>query len=71
MDEPKIREVGFARAAQNRALQEDNRALAFPRSSHTFAKMLREDAQVTAIYRAVSLPIRRANWQLGCEWCSA
>lgn len=71
MDEPKIREVGFARAAQNRALQEDNRALAFPRSSNTFAKMLREDAQVTAIYRAVSLPIRRANWQLDANGAPA
>ena len=58
------REMGYARAVRNRALQDDNRALVFPRSAHTFAKMLREDAQVTAIFRAVSLPIRRANWQL-------
>lgn len=58
------REMGYARAVHNRALQDDNRALVFPRSAHTFAKMLREDAQVTAIFRAVSLPIRRANWQL-------
>lgn len=58
------REVGHARAVRNRALEEDNRALSFPRSAQVFAKMLREDAQVTAIFRAVSLPIRRANWQL-------
>ena len=58
------REMGYARAVHNRALQDDNRALVFPRSAHTFAKMLREDAQVTAIFRAVSLPIRRAIWQL-------
>lgn len=65
------REMGYARAARNRALQEDNRALVFPRSAYTFAKMLREDAQVTAIFRAVSLPIRRANWQLDANGAPA
>lgn len=64
MSDSAPREVGYARAVRNRALQDDNRALVFPRSAYTFAKMLREDAQVTAIFRAVSLPIRRANWQL-------
>lgn len=64
MVESTSREVGYARPAKNRALEEDNRALVFPRSAQTFAKMLREDAQVTAIFRAVTLPIRRANWQL-------
>lgn len=63
-DDSVLREVGYARAVRNRALEDDNRALVFPQSAHTFAKMLREDAQVTAIFRAVSLPIRRANWQL-------
>lgn len=63
-DDSVLREVGYARAVRNRALEDDNRALVFPRSADTFAKMLREDAQVTAIFRAVSLPIRRANWQL-------
>ncbi|MFW8622511.1 phage portal protein family protein [Corynebacterium glutamicum] len=63
-DDSVLREVGYARAVRNRALEDDNRALVFPRSAQTFAKMLREDAQVTAIFRAVSLPIRRANWQL-------
>lgn len=64
MSDSTPREVGYARAVRNRALEDDNRALTFPRSAQTFAKMLREDAQVTAIFRAVSLPIRRANWQL-------
>lgn len=58
------REVGHARSGRNRALAEDNRALTFPHSAFTFSKMLREDAQVTSVYRAVTLPIRRANWQL-------
>lgn len=58
------REVGRARGAHNRALAEDNRMLVFPRSSRTYAKMLREDAKVKSVYRAVTLPIRRANWRL-------
>ena len=58
------REVGNAHAARNRALAEDNRLLTFPRSSRTYAKMLREDGKVKSVYRAVTLPIRRANWRL-------
>ena len=58
------REVGSARGARNRALAEDNRLLTFPRSSRTYAKMLREDGKVKSVYRAVTLPIRRANWRL-------
>lgn len=57
-------EVGHAWTTKNRALEEQNFVLEFPQSAATFAKMLREDAQVTAIFRAVTLPIRRANWQL-------
>lgn len=57
-------EKGVARIARNRAVAEDNRELMFPRSSRTFGKMLREDAKVRSVYRAVTLPIRRANWQL-------
>lgn len=64
MEQKMTREVGHARAVRNVALAEDNPALAFPRSSRTFAKMLREDAKVKSVYRAVTLPIRRANWQL-------
>lgn len=71
MSDPTPREVGYARAVRNRALEDDNRALVFPRSADTFAKMLREDAQVTAIFRAVSLPIRRANWQLDANGAPA
>ena len=59
-------EVGVAlpRAVRNSALAEDNGELVFPRSSRTYARMLREDAKVRSVYRAVTLPIRRANWQL-------
>lgn len=58
------REVGHARAVRNLALAEDNPELVFPRSSRTYARMLRQDAKVKSVFRAVTLPIRRANWQL-------
>lgn len=58
------REVGYAKARRNRALDEDNSVLAFPRSAKVFAKMGREDAQIKSVLRAITLPIRRANWQL-------
>ena len=57
-------ERGVARVVRNSAVAEDNRELMFPRSSRTYGKMLREDAKVRSVYRAVTLPIRRANWQL-------
>ena len=57
-----VREVGHARATRNHALAEDNWGLRFPQSAKVFAKMGREDAQVTSVLRAVTLPIRRATW---------
>ncbi|WP_257202956.1 phage portal protein family protein [Corynebacterium cystitidis] len=57
-------ELGVARVARNRALDEDNSVLKFPRSARTYGKMLRQDAKVRSVFRAVTLPIRRANWQL-------
>lgn len=57
-----VREVGHARATRNYALAEDNWELRFPHSARVFAKMGREDAQVTSVLRAVTLPIRRATW---------
>ena len=59
------REVGYARAAVRGApLYDDNSVLQFPQSAYTYAKMMREDAQITSVYRAVTLPIRRIKWQL-------
>lgn len=58
-------EVGSARVVRrNRATDEQNSVLRFPRSAQTYGKMLREDAKVRSVYRAVTLPIRRANWQI-------
>lgn len=57
-----VREVGHARASRNYALAEDNWELTFPHSAQVYAKMGREDAQVTSVLRAVTLPIRRATW---------
>ena len=59
-----LREVGSARVARNRVLDEDNWALRFPASARVFAKMGREDAQVQSLLKAVMLPIRRASWWL-------
>ena len=58
------REIGHAMAVSGPGTQEDNWALRFPHSARVFAKMAREDAQVTSILSAVTLPIRRATWQL-------
>ena len=58
-----VRNVGFARVV-NRALEEDNGALKFPRSAGVFAKMAREDAQVYSVLQAIMLPIIRASWWL-------
>lgn len=63
-DTPEKREVGYARAARNWALDDDNPDLRFPQSARIFAKMYREDSKVAATYKAITLPIRRANWQL-------
>lgn len=57
-------EIGKARVVLNPATAEMNPVLRGPRSAGVFGKMLREDAKVKSVFRAVSLPIRRANWQL-------
>jgi hypothetical protein len=43
---------------------ESNPDLAWPLSIEVFDKMRREDAQVISVYRAVTLPIRSAKWQI-------
>lgn len=59
------REVGYARAVERGyPLFDDNEVLQFPQSAYTYARMMREDAQITSVYRAVTLPIRRIKWQL-------
>ena len=54
-----VREVGHARATRNYALADDNWELRFPHSAKVFAKMGREDAQVTSVpvsYTHLTLP---------------
>lgn len=63
-DEVKSGEIGRARGVRNPATDEDNGVLKFPQSAKTYGKMMREDPKVRSVFRAVSLPIRRANWQL-------
>lgn len=58
-------EIGHASpVGAARLTQEDNHALDFPQSTRVYAKMLRQDAQVQSILKAVTLPIRRATWRI-------
>lgn len=43
---------------------ETNPDLVWPKSIDVFDKMRREDAQVGSVLRAVTLPIRKATWQI-------
>lgn len=43
---------------------ETNPDLVWPKSVAVYAKMLREDSQVSSVIRAVSFPVRSATWQL-------
>ena len=43
---------------------ETNPDLRWPKSIEVFDKMRREDAQVGSVLRAVSLPIRSAEWTI-------
>ncbi|WP_010120156.1 phage portal protein family protein [Corynebacterium nuruki] len=57
-------EIGHALSSPAGRTAEDNWDLRFPRSTEVFAKMGREDAQVTSILKAIDLPIQRADWRL-------
>ena len=48
---------------------ETNPELVFPKSLETFDKMRREDAQVSSVLRAMTLPIRKARWQIDGAGC--
>lgn len=62
-------EIGHGRAPEWGPLAEDNWQLRWPESTRVFAKMRREDAQVASILKAITLPIRRATWQLDPNGC--
>lgn len=57
-------EIGHALSSWSSRAGEDNWELRFPESVRTFAKMGREDAQVTSVLNALRLPIARADWRL-------
>lgn len=57
-------EIGHAYSAANSPLAESNWDLKWPQSVRTFAKMLREDAQVRSVHKAVTLPIQRTTWRI-------
>ncbi|MCK7676376.1 phage portal protein family protein [Corynebacterium pygosceleis] len=58
------REIGHAVPAGYGPLVEDNWELRWPQSIGVYAKMSREDSQVTSVLKAISLPIRRATWRV-------
>ena len=64
METVQTREVGHALTADRGATAEDNWALRFPASAKVFAKMGREDTQITSVLKALWLPIQRATWML-------
>lgn len=55
-----FRELGYAQPRYNRTLEIPE--LRFPHASRVYSEMIRDDAQVAAIYKAVTLPIRRSGW---------
>ncbi|XOJ10555.1 hypothetical protein ACMXZU_04595 [Corynebacterium striatum] len=58
------REIGHAMPAEFGREVEDNWDLRFPRAARVYAKMIREDTQVTSVLKALTLPIRRATWRI-------
>lgn len=56
------RELGHGVTSTLSPTRDDNLALRYPRSVRTYAKLAREDAQVTSVLKAVTLPIERAQW---------
>lgn len=59
-----VPEFGHALSSPTGRTAEDNWDLRFPQSTRIFAKMGREDAQVTSVMKAITLPIQRADWRL-------
>lgn len=64
METVQTREVGHALTSGRGATAEDNWALRFPESAKVFAKMGREDTQITSVLKALWLPIQRATWMI-------
>lgn len=61
---PRTVELGHALTSRGSRTSEDNWELVFPASMHEYAKMGREDAQVTSVLNALWLPIQRADWRI-------
>lgn len=63
-------EKGHALPQEFSKLADDNWELKFPHNIRAFAKMLREDAQVRSVYKAVTLPILRTTWRVDANGAS-
>lgn len=57
-------EIGHALNNSSLLIGEDNWDLKWPNSVRQFSKMLREDAQVRSVHKAVTLPILRTTWRV-------
>ncbi|WP_064442612.1 phage portal protein family protein [Hoyosella altamirensis] len=57
-------ERGHARPVDGFGWADLNWELRWPQSAKVYRRMLREDAQVKSVMKAVSLPIRRATWRV-------
>lgn len=60
----RTREAGHALMSRTSKTSEDNWELRFPNSPRVYSKMSREDSQVTSVLKAISLPIKRADWRI-------
>lgn len=66
-DSRMVREFGHAVAGGWDRTREDNWQLRFPQSVAIYAKMMRQDAQVVSILKALTLPVRRATWRINAN----
>lgn len=57
-------EIGRVKTSRLSRMSDDNPLLRHPNSVITYNKMVREDAQISSIIRAITLPILRTTWRL-------
>lgn len=64
---PATREIGYANGYPGDIWLSDpetNPELRWPRSVWVYDQMLRQDAQIASVHRAITLPVRRTTWRV-------
>ncbi|OXR46663.1 hypothetical protein B7C42_01638 [Nocardia cerradoensis] len=64
---PATREIGYATSYAGDIWLSDtetNPELRWPRSVWVYDQMLRQDAQIASVHRAITLPVRRTEWRI-------